>query len=105
MNWRTSLAGGFGALSTYIIGGGVLTLLAPGDGVPDGFRRAAWYITAFGYLCSGLSKFFAGMASADAKTVTALTTKVNANTDAIVTGDTSMITKTPMPEVVTKGKE
>jgi hypothetical protein len=92
-NWRTSLAGGFGALSTYIIGGGVLTLLVPGEGVPPDIKRIAWYVTAFGYLCSGLSKFFAGMASADAKSVKEMMTQVNQNSAAIISGDTSEVKK------------
>lgn len=88
-NYKSTIGGAFSALGTTLIGVGIVPQLA---GTPN---KALLYLAIAGFACQAIGQFLAHLFAADAKVVSDLSTRVDENARALITGDTSHITKGP----------
>lgn len=86
-NYRSTLGGAFSAAGTTLMGIGVISQF---NGSSTHLIQG---ITLAGFILTAAGQFFGHLFAADAKQVAALTDLVNANTDALKTGDTSQLSK------------
>jgi len=92
-NWRSTLGGSLAAFGTFLFGAPVV-MNATSTDFPKPIM--VWCMVA-GFVCQGLGIFFGHLFSADAKDVQSLKQDVKSNTEAIITGDTSILTKPGEP--------
>lgn len=81
------MGGALGALGSTLVGVGVVPQLG---GTPN---KTLTVIATVGFIISAAGKFFTALFAADAKAVADLSAKVDLNTNAVMTGDTSLLTK------------
>lgn len=86
-NYRSTLGGACSAAGTTLMGIGVMSQF---NGASSNMIRA---ITLAGFILTAAGQFFGHLFAADAKQVSNLTQLVNANAEALRTGDTSLIAK------------
>jgi len=86
-NYKSTIGGAFSALGTTLIGVGVVPQLS---GVPNKFLT---YVAVAGFLFTAIGQFLGHLFAADAATLRALSTQVNENSSAILTGDTTHLRK------------
>ena len=90
-SWQTTFGGALSVLGKSLIGVGVLPQLA---GTPN---RTLLWIALTGFIIEAIGGFFTALFAADAKQLQSLTTQVQQNQSAILTGDTTLLRKSAEP--------
>lgn len=88
-NYKSTIGGAFSALGSALMGVGILPQLSGNT------SHTLTIIATVGFACNALGAFLGHLFSADASALKTLSQKVQDSQDAIVTGDTSIITRKP----------
>ncbi len=86
-DWKSTIGGAFSALGTSLIGIGVVPQLA---GSPS---KMLLYVAVAGFFCQGIGSFFGHLFAADASALDGLKQQLAVTTNAVRTGDTTLLTK------------
>jgi|ERR1051325_12055771 hypothetical protein len=91
-SWQTTLGGALTVFGKALVGVGVLPQLA---GAPS---KLLLFIALTGFIIEAIGGFFASLFAADAQALKQLSQRVDLNTTAVLTGDTSHLTKPHEPK-------
>ena len=86
-NYKTTIGGALSVLGTTLVGVGIVPQLA---GVPS---HVLTILAVVGFGCSALGKFLTALFAADATQLKNLQQQMTNTQSAVVTGDTTIITK------------
>lgn len=88
-NYKSTIAGAFSALGSALMGVGIVPQLSGTS------SKLLTWIAMAGFICNAIGAFLGHLFAADAKTVAELSDKVETNTQALISGDTSRLVKPP----------